>query len=388
MSRSDVLDYVIILSDRGPNIRYGLIKAGFIRLTCYAHIIHNLVTAMLQQSRVGNIIKLSSKLSAYMRNSGLNSKLRTSLKNYTCTRWNSVYIMIKEIIKNYQAVYDLLCKKQTSINEARLRQNMQPETTLLDLITDLSKTDLITLCEFLEPFKVMTDNLEGDKYMTLHFVWPIYLKLFMALAETDNDIISEVDNSPQLFVTEMKTIGRAYMAKNNKDFAPTFYHKVAVILHPPMKKLHIISTAERKQLYDEVNNYIQSKSTPINDIVENTIIVQNLSENSSKLNGQNLLDSFIHLDSFDDVAIVDTELERYLKHPISTNITNISDWWIANQSKYPNLFKLYLKVSCVPATTASSERDFSTAGYIVNDKRSTILPNNVNDLIVARNSFS
>lgn len=35
---------------------------------------------------------------------------------------------------------------------------------------------------------------------------------------------------------------------------------------------------------------------------------------------------------------------------------------------YPYLFKLFFKVSCVPATTASSERNFSTSGNIITDK--------------------
>lgn len=38
LSETDVLVYVTFLSDRGANIKYGLINAGYRRLTCYAQL--------------------------------------------------------------------------------------------------------------------------------------------------------------------------------------------------------------------------------------------------------------------------------------------------------------------------------------------------------------
>lgn len=89
-NEDDVKKYVVFISDRGSNIKYGLIRNGFERLTCYPHIIHNLVSYMLTEARVKLIISQASELSAYMKNSGLNMLLKTTLKRSVSTRWNSV----------------------------------------------------------------------------------------------------------------------------------------------------------------------------------------------------------------------------------------------------------------------------------------------------------
>lgn len=92
--------------------------------------------------------------------------------------------------------------------------------------------------------------------------------------------------------------------------------------------------------------------------------------------------------AFDDVSFTsESEVSKYLKHPIKSRVDPVH-WWIENHEMYPNLFMLFLKVSCVTATSASSERVFSTTGNIVTDKRSLILPMNVNNIVVVRSSFN
>lgn len=49
LTEHEVKEHVRFLSDRGPDIKYGLKNYGFKRITCYAHIIHNLVSKMLTE---------------------------------------------------------------------------------------------------------------------------------------------------------------------------------------------------------------------------------------------------------------------------------------------------------------------------------------------------
>lgn len=99
------------------------------------------------------------------------------------------------------------------------------------------------------------------------------------------------------------------------------------------------------------------------------------------LSNDNFLESFM---SFDDGDITpSSEITRYIHQPIACGV-DVEKWWFDHSTIFPKLFKLFLKLSCVPATTASSERTFSTGGNIITDKRSLILPDNVNNLIVAR----
>lgn len=56
LSDFDVKSNIIFLSDRGPNIKWGLISSVYHRLTCYAHIIHNLISAMINEEKVKSIV--------------------------------------------------------------------------------------------------------------------------------------------------------------------------------------------------------------------------------------------------------------------------------------------------------------------------------------------
>lgn len=154
LTEAEVKEKVVIVTDRGPNIKYGLIKAGFKRLTCYAHILHNLVCAMLEDPIAKKLVQKANELSAYVKNSGMNTKLQTSLKTYTKTRWNSVFIMINAIINNYEIVYDLLMEKQRIVNEEKIKRRKQPNNDISELITTLNRSELIEMRDFLEPFKV------------------------------------------------------------------------------------------------------------------------------------------------------------------------------------------------------------------------------------------
>lgn len=101
------------------------------------------------------------------------------------------------------------------------------------------------------------------------------------------------------------------------------------------------------------------------------------------------LDEFVDLDeSIEEMeGGFSSELAKYLKHQITNEDFLIENWWFENRSMYPNLFKLFLKISCVPASSAPSERTFSTAGRIINDRRTSLLPNSVESLLLYRNVF-
>lgn len=86
LSEAEVKNEVIFVSDRGPDVKSALLKNEFQRVTCYAHIIHNLVSKMLSEKTVKDVVDNCSKLSTFVKNAGLNQHLSKSLKRYTTTR--------------------------------------------------------------------------------------------------------------------------------------------------------------------------------------------------------------------------------------------------------------------------------------------------------------
>ena len=59
-------------------------------------------------------------------------------------------------------------------------------------------------------------------------------------------------------------------------------------------------------------------------------------------------------------------------------------FWKANQKNLPLLSKLARMIHCIPATTASVEREFSTGGLVMSERRSSINPQNVNNILFLR----
>lgn len=128
LNEAEVKEQVLFVSDRGSNFKYGLINNGFKRLTCYAHIIHNLVCEMLKNETVREHLKLCITLCNYFKNSGLNAQMSKSLKAFVPTRWNSIFLMLNSIIEMYDEILGLLAKKQKAINEYRAKNGKKTKT--------------------------------------------------------------------------------------------------------------------------------------------------------------------------------------------------------------------------------------------------------------------
>lgn len=229
----------------------------------------------------------------------------------------------------------------------------------------------------------MTDKLEGSKYVSLHFVWPAYLRLFGLLAESEEDMSNDLEGQYSITM-KMKKLGREYMSKNAEDFAPTFEHKVMTVLNPTMKKLNKISFAERNALNEQIEQYLDDHYPSCGDSVDTQTFDSNILIMSSEKNS--FLENFVSFDQCGSTEPQKSELTQYLKHPITCNV-DILKWWGENAKTYPRLFQMFQKFSCIPGSSSSSERTFSTTGGIVTEKRSSILPKNVDNLIIARNAL-
>ena len=79
------------------------------------------------------------------------------------------------------------------------------------------------------------------------------------------------------------------------------------------------------------------------------------------------------------------EVDRYNELHIDDNeqFQNPLDFWKrkSNQVSFPNLFRLALRHFAVPCSSAAVERQFSAAGQLVTQRRSSLDPATVNNII-------
>ena len=79
--------------------------------------------------------------------------------------------------------------------------------------------------------------------------------------------------------------------------------------------------------------------------------------------------------------VVNKEIQKYLCIDANQKENPIR-WWKIYCTQLPLLATMARKYLCILATSVPSERTFSTAGNIVNAKRSCLLPENTNILTV------
>jgi hypothetical protein len=79
------------------------------------------------------------------------------------------------------------------------------------------------------------------------------------------------------------------------------------------------------------------------------------------------------------------ELSQYLKMDYrETNTNDILSFWKTMADSLPNLAKVASQILTVPGTSASVERSFSVSGQIISERRSSISPDVVDDILFLR----
>lgn len=354
--------------NRGPNLKINdddIIN----RLNCYCHILNNIVAHMCAIDPVKKIIDDTSSLVSYVRNSGLGVKCKPQLKKYVTTRWNTVYDMLSSVSLNFVKLGQILLEKEEADKNANV----------MSKLSTISRTNLEIIAEFLKKFKDWTKQLEFEKKPTLWMVWPTFvnLKKHLIPLDTDPDIIKN-----------MKAVANEYIEKNTSDFEPQMVHKISTVLNPLLKNIAIVGLDERVRIYDTINDEIQKYEKNVTETEQQEAISQ---QNVNK----NILDDFMGSCSFEELsANVDNnrmeELQRYLNAKIPPRDPyefDLLGWWFGNRNVYPNLFRYFVSLAGVTASSAPSERSFSETGVIITARRASLLPDTVSDLVLARNMF-
>ena len=84
----------------------------------------------------------------------------------------------------------------------------------------------------------------------------------------------------------------------------------------------------------------------------------------------------------DEVDEVSAYIERKMpKDKDPDGNFGVLTWWKSNASTYPYLSQIARNILCIPASSAASERDFSTAGFVIQERRTQLNPETVDDIL-------
>lgn len=363
----DNFSRIVFVTDRGANIIKALEQET--RISCADHLINNILSKASDQTpELVKLFKVCSKLVRYTKKSNTFSQLETSLKADCPTRWNTKHDMCKSILANIGQLTTLLHENQ--------------QIQRLDGITAPLLTEIVN---FLEIFKKGTVEMEKSCEPTLHLVFPYFITFLKKCGDSPSD--SEIIKQ---FKKHVKDQLDTVMLPNIKT-----RHHAATFLYPPCRLMPMLSAAEKVDMIGFIksqidiqaaaNDHNEGEAVPARDIFEAFSAPAPSSSGASSANA--IFDEF---GAAEPIDLLDDEIKKYMLHAmdnLETDIVKILEWWATNKKSYPYLYQAHLKINCVPATSAASERIFSEGGNIVSEKRSRLSAKRVNNLIVA-NSYS
>ena len=88
-------------------------------------------------------------------------------------------------------------------------------------------------------------------------------------------------------------------------------------------------------------------------------------------------DDCLPIDSYNDF---NNELNIYQMESYNQN-QNILQWWKEHSDKLPLMAKLASRILAIPASSAASERSFSTSGRVIEERRTRLKGDTVDSLL-------
>jgi hypothetical protein len=80
------------------------------------------------------------------------------------------------------------------------------------------------------------------------------------------------------------------------------------------------------------------------------------------------------------------EVDRYLLFDFDKNEkkTEPLEFWRNHSDRFPFLSQYARSILSIPATTTNVEREFSSAGFVLNERRKNLQPNKLDDMLLIR----
>ncbi|XP_039661199.1 E3 SUMO-protein ligase ZBED1-like [Perca fluviatilis] len=280
-------------------------------------------------------------------------------------------------------------------------------TSPLKLITDVatSRADLANVEEVvktLKPVKDATVFMSEESSPTVSLIAPVYAQLLQSMSDTIGD---------QPLIRDVKNAIKTDLLKRYNSGAEKKILHTSSALDPRFKGLPFLTEEERLDVSAGVTSeaasleYERRRRTEADEAPGGTgssgtmeellSVDDNVSDSAGpsapKRWASSLLVSLLG-PAFNDIsepavqsktadASAEEEMDLYCRSPAVPLSEDPLDWWHRQKGTFPLLSRLAKRYLCIPGTSVSAERVFSTAGDVITAKRSALKPDHVDQLV-------
>ncbi|KAL3976330.1 CD59 antigen [Sarotherodon galilaeus] len=373
---------VCITTDNGANIVKAVELSGWTRLQCFGHRLHLAIERSMKDACVERAIGKCKKIvSAFSytwkrKREMANAQAELNLPPHcliteTPTRWGSQQQMIQRVLEQEKAISQVL-------KADRKTRHLVPTWQDIDVLESVNKT--------LNPLIEFTDALSGEEYVSVSYVKPVLHLL-------NNTVLPLADEDTEL-TKDMKSAILKYLNEKYSDPATDDLLDMASFVDPRFRSSYIA---------DDRREFILTKAAAeIQSLLEMQAVSESPPSHTSTAGeaqkepkrSKRSLGSFFKKASsqpgpaaLTDREVIEIELKSYLQVLDVDGEADPLDWWRLHQANFPRVASLARKYLCIPATSAPSERAFSTSGNIVTCQRSALKPETVDKLVFLANNL-
>ena len=361
-----------IVYDQASNIQLCLRilheEKGYESINCNAHKLQLALKAGLSINTIDRLIRACSKLVGHFKHSALaTGELKKRQRQMELdekkliqkcdTRWNSTFYMLERVHEMRWPITAVLSDENVT----------KPSDKYLDLTSE-QWTLAHEIIKVLKPFEVATTFLCEDQSTIISSTLPVIHGLVESLKadESDSRVLAKFKETVKDEVTERWEL---------ESLDVTSSMVLSAFIDPRFKS---------KFLDEDQIEHIKIELVRRMDSMESEdglLICEE--EEQPKKRKKTAMD--IILGEEEEVSIGELspldEVIQFMGEKVASRSTLPLTWWKENATKYPRLAKIARCILGIPATSATSERIFSTAGLTATKLRSCLKPSNVDALV-------
>jgi hypothetical protein len=350
----------LLVSDNASNMLAAASKLGWNHFGCYAHKLNLIVQDALKIQTVCQTINKVQKTVGHFKRSSIAKERLLKYQNTAQeiaqpkslllsvpTRWNSTYNMLNRFILLQEAV----------------RATVPNLNTALPIIT-LDEWNMIEqICDALQPFEEVTTIMSGEKYLCASKA----LVLTGGLKEQCDSFLSQDTICEP--VKQLVTLLSKGLKERLGNIEKNESISICAILDPRFKQHGF----EDESAVEVTKSVILEKLTNNCSDDDNSVRITQATDTGKKSLWRRFV---VKANAAKSPKSAFTKCQDEINKYLSESVIPLSDcpiqWWRENKNMYPNMFKLFLKMSNIVVTSVPCERAFSKAGSIITDRRTRL----------------
>ena len=360
-----------IVHDNASNITLAVQNLGWQSVPCFAHTLQLAVNKGLEVSQINKLASVGRKIVGHFKHSSLAmTALREKQKQLSvpqhhliqdvATRWNSTYFMLERLHEQRWAIYAVLYDEQGTQSQYKHLYLKEDQWKLIE-----------QLCTALKPLQVATTALCEAEIVSIALVYPVINGLLKKHLSAKPDDLAPIKAFKELVTQEIKC---HFIPDSLEIVDKPALLAAAVDLH--YHQLKFMSERQRPLVYAALKDKVDELT---DQDVESPQASETIPQ-KTKDNAVTALSYILENDARESIEGQE-ETDDFLRiQPLSSD-ENCLQWWKKNAERFPTIAKVAKRYLCIPATSVPAERVFSTAGLIINEKRSSLLPENSDMLI-------